>query len=164
MKYSKFLYLILFIIFVSSLIGCAPKVIHRWNDKVTVGEFSVLGVKEVLAGDRVRLANDKIVQYIGIKSPNPGEPFYEEACEANRFLLRHGRIVLQFQEPLLNNRGHYLAYAFIPVQGELCFVNCELLQFGYAQVDLSSGETRYKREFHEAEQHAKTNKLGMWKY
>jgi len=161
---KQFFYFFIIFSFVC-ITACGPRVVHRWeDDKMEIGELSMLGVKEVLAGDRIRLDSDRIVQYIGINAPDIGEPFFEESLEANLFLLRRGKVFLQFKEPLKNNKGNYMAYAYIPAKGALCFLNRELLQFGYAKVDRNSQHTEYMEDFLELEKHAKSQKLGIWKH
>ena len=44
-------------------------------------------VKRVIDGDTIELANGQIVRYVGVNAPNNGEPFEEEATEANAKLV-----------------------------------------------------------------------------
>ena len=45
-------------------------------------------VKRVIDGDTIELANGQIVRFVGVNAPNNGEPFEEEATEANAKLVR----------------------------------------------------------------------------
>mgnify|MGYP001570326330 CR=1 FL=1 len=53
-------------------------------------------VKRVIDGDTVELANGQIVRYVGVNAPNNGEPFEEEATEANAKLVQNKTITLEY--------------------------------------------------------------------
>ena len=55
-----------------------------------------VGVKFPRATRPIELANGQIVRYVGINAPNNGEPFEEEATEANAKLVSGKTVTLKY--------------------------------------------------------------------
>src|SRR3990167_6811369 len=53
-------------------------------------------VKRVIDGDTIELANGQIVRFVGVNAPNNGEPFEEEATEANAKLVQGKTVTLEY--------------------------------------------------------------------
>ncbi len=89
--------------------------------------------------------------------------FFEESRDANAKLLQSGKIMLQYDEfELRDLQGKESAYIFSNSSGFWCFVNKELLLFGYSKVDAAMHQ--YSQEFLEMEKKAKENKAGIWQF
>ncbi len=70
-------------------------------------------VKRVIDGDTIELANGQIVRYVGINAPNNGEPYEEEAMEANVKLVSGKTVTLEYDTYTSDRFGRVLAYAVI---------------------------------------------------
>lgn len=143
--------------------GCQPQVEHEWEDAVEERDVpSLLAVRDVLTGDTICLEDGRIVKYLGIQAPHEGEPGFEESRQANRYLLRGGKVLLQFDRPTEDDEGHNLAYVHSPCLGVYCFVNQELLQYGFARLAESPTRHKYWKEFQVREEIARHNQKGIW--
>lgn len=143
--------------------ACAPNVRYVYEDRPENKAIqSWHRVREVMSGDTIRLEDGAIVRYLGISAPQKGEKLFESARKANEILLRAGIVVLHFDKQTKDSHGYTLAYVHAPSPvGAYCFANLELLNFGRAKLDLSF-PCRYEREFRQAEQEARENKMGIW--
>jgi micrococcal nuclease len=115
-------------------------------------------VKEVVDGDTIALEDGTRVRYIGLNTPERGRPFYEEATEANRKLVKDQEVRLEFDTVQVDQYGRTLAYVF---EGET-FVNLELLRQGYANVFTVPPNVKYEERFREAEREAREAGRGLW--
>jgi len=166
-----------FFIFLALLVltSCGMKTVHNWEE-IKSDKIMAFWVSEIIQGDRVCLSDGTLVQYLGIRSPQRGEEYFEECCKANADLLgcngkNHSlqqKVLLKFASAHPNKLGYYQAYVyypvtFIPDKGMvLRFVNKELLEFGYAVADVHSDDHPYSQEFLKAQEIAKKSKAGLW--
>ena len=155
----KLTLLIVLLLFVSA---CTLNTVHKWEETMKPGKLELHIVKKVINGTQIKLSNDRIVKYVGVDSPKRGQFYFKKSYEANAWLLRKRKIFLKFvsQEP--DEQGRYLAYAYAPAKGVLCFINQELVQFGYATVDENWSNSKYKKKFLKLQREAKLNKKGIW--
>ena len=142
--------------------ACSIRTIHKW-EPVLPGKIRLYTIKEVLTGDRIKLASGQIVKYVGIRAPQAGEPFFEKSRKANEWLLSSGRIFLKFIDTDARDRG-YRVYAYSPRREALCFVNEELLAFGYATFQDDGLQPDEREKFIEKERLAKSKKRGLWRF
>ncbi len=141
------------------IIACNIKTIHKWEEPVKQGKLNLYLVEEVLSSNQIRLKDGKVVQYIGLLS----SPKLAQTCkDANQWLLRIGKVFLEFLDSSPNPQGIYFAYAYAPTPKGLCFVNQELLEFGYCELDPGFSDPRYQDEFIRLQEEAKNNKKGIW--
>ena len=70
-------------------------------------------VKRVIDGDTIELANGQIVRYVGVNAPNNGEPFEEEATEANAKLVSGKTVMFEYDAYTSDRFGRVLAYAVV---------------------------------------------------
>lgn len=117
-------------------------------------------VARVVDGDTVRLASGETVRYIGIDTPEAGEPFYKEAKDRNRALVLNKRVkaVICRSQP----RDRYSRHLAL-VWADGILVNKALLKEGFAAVLMippCALETR--GEFAAAEDEARARRLGIW--
>lgn len=118
-------------------------------------------VKRVIDGDTIELANGQIVRYVGVNAPNNGEPFEEEATEANAKLIQGKIVTLEYDTYTSDRFGRVLAYPF--VDGKNLVV--ELARQGLAKVTIYEDrrKLKYQVELLKAQDEAKRNKKGIWK-
>jgi len=117
-------------------------------------------IVRVVDGDTVVIQGGEYVRYIGIDTPEKGEPFYEEATACNRGLIEGKTVRLETD---VTNRDRYdrlLRYVYV---GDL-FVNLELVRQGYAEVyprELFPDNKHYDL-LKQAEDEAKQAGRGIW--
>ena len=117
-------------------------------------------VKRVIDGDTIELANGQIVRYVGVNAPNNGEPFEEEATEANAKLVSGKTITLEYDTYTSDRFERVLAYPI--ADGKNIVV--ELARKGLVIVTIYQDrrKLKYQDELLKAQEEAKKKKLGIW--
>ncbi len=115
-------------------------------------------IAHVVDGDTVELADGRRVRYLGINTPERGQPFYEEATEANRHLTEGQAVWMVLDSQPTDRFGRTLAYLWVGDH----FVNLELVGQGYANAYTEPPNVRYSEEILAAEQRARKNEVGLW--
>jgi micrococcal nuclease len=132
------------------LVGCGA------DKKAATG--SEFRVERIIDGDTIVLTGGRNVRYIGINTPEKGEPYYEEATEANRSLVEGKNVRLELDEEEKDLYGRMLAYAYV---GDI-FVNVKLVRDGYARAYPYPPNVKYQDLFSSAEKEAKQKGVGIW--
>jgi micrococcal nuclease len=114
-------------------------------------------VKRVVDGDTIVLADGRHVRYIGINTPERGEPLWEEAKDYNDQKVGGKLVSLEFGKVMKDTYGRTLAYVF--VNGEMA--NAALLQAGLAHLFVIEPITYYQN-FLRLQEEARTQGLGIW--
>jgi len=115
-------------------------------------------VERVIDGDTFELENGKKVRLIGINTPEVDEYYYAEAKNRLKELVEGKWVIL---EKDIENKDIYdrlLRYVYI----DDLFVNLILVEEGYAKAYPYEPNIRYKSEFANAENEAKSNSISMW--
>ncbi len=115
----------------------------------------------VYDGDTVRTSGGLIVRYIGIDTPERGEPLYEAARERNAELVKGKEIELRVcrGEPK-DKYGRTLGWVYV----DGFFVNGLLLEEGFAKTLLIPPcGTEKREELLGLEDKAKQAGVGIWK-
>ena len=117
-------------------------------------------VERVVDGDTIVLQNGDIVRYVGITSPETGEPFEKQATEANRKLVERKEVTLEYDNYKGDKFGRILAYLII----DNINVSIELARLGMAQVVVYQHKKPfiYQDKLLKAQEEAKKKKLGIW--
>ena len=117
-------------------------------------------VKRIVDGDTVVLHNGTIVRYVGITSPETGEPFEKEATEANRKLVEGKTVKLEYDNYKADKFGRILAYLIIDGKN----VSVEMARLGMASVVIYQHKKPfiYQEQLLKAQEEAKKNKRGFW--
>ncbi len=84
----------------------------------------------VIDGDTIALPGGEAVRYIGIDTPERGEPYYGEAKRANQELIAGKQIKLEKDVTDKDKYNRLLRYIYV----DDTFVNAELVRRGYALV------------------------------
>lgn len=117
-------------------------------------------VTRVVDGDTVRLEGGETVRYVGIDTPEAGEPFYKEAGERNRALVLNKRVKAVICRSQPRDRYSRLL-AWVWVDGTL--VNKTLLKEGFAStLVIPPCGLEMRSEFEAAENSARSGRLGIW--
>jgi|GEM_PF-762331 len=115
----------------------------------------------VVDGDTIEVSVDgrtATVRYIGVNTPEQGQPYYQEATDANRRLLGDGRLLLYKDVSETDGYGRLLRYV---VAGDR-FVNLELVKAGYAQAATYPPDVACSQAFVAAEREARSSQVGLW--
>jgi micrococcal nuclease len=115
----------------------------------------------VVDGDTIEVsigARTATVRYIGVNTPERGQPYYQEATDANRRLLGDGRLLLYKDVSETDRYGRLLRYV---VAGDR-FVNLELVKGGYAQAATYPPDVACSQAFVAAEREARSSQVGLW--
>ncbi len=137
-----------------SLPACLVNLAHKEEAEVV----------SITDGDTIRVAIDGReyrVRYIGIDAPEvqSQEEFYgAEATDRNEELVRRETALLYKDHSDVDRYDRLLRY--VVVDGD--FVNLTLVREGYAYAKDYPPDTACSREFHQAEDLARREKLGVW--
>ncbi len=138
--------------------GCTPQ-----EELLPAGKAKVV---RVIDGDTiVACAHRRCfkVRYIGIDTPERGEPFYREAAEANRKLVLGKEVWLERDVEDKDRYGRALRYVYVLKDGRKeVFVNAWLVRYGYARAYIIKPNTKYASYLLELEEEAKREKRGIW--
>jgi micrococcal nuclease len=115
-------------------------------------------VTSVIDGDTVVLNNGTQVRYLGVNTPERGQPFYEEARQFNARLVSGKEVRLETGPVKRDVYGRLLAYVYV---GDV-LVNARLIAEGLGYlfvIDPLDREAEWAQLQKEAQRQAK----GMWK-
>lgn len=96
---------------------------------------------------------------IGIKSPERGEPCFEESRDRLKELVLDKEVTLQRDVSDMDYYSRYLRYVFV----DGLFVNEVMVREGLAKFVNSTPDTKYSDLFYAAEVDAASNRLCLWK-
>lgn len=133
------------------------KILGEKNSKNT--ETSQVKVINVIDGDTIETEAGEKIRYIGINTPEKGQPFANEATKLNRNLVLGKRISLEFDVQTKDRYGRTLAYVFI----DGIFVNREIVSQGLAVSETIQPNVKHQDEIVNAQKEARGKCLGMWK-
>ena len=117
-------------------------------------------VKRVIDGDTIELANGQIVRFVGVNAPNNGEPYEEQATEANTKLMSGKTVIFEYDTYTSDRFGRVLAYPMIDGKN----VVVELARQGLAKVTIYEDrrKLKYQDELLKAQDEAMKKKRGVW--
>src|SRR4030042_66192 len=115
-------------------------------------------VARVIDGDTIELEGGDRIRYIGIDTPEIGEPYYLEATAKNAELVEGKEVRLEKDVSEKDRYGRLLRYIYV---GDL-FVNAELVRWGYARAYPYPPDTYYAELFSQLELKAKQAGRGLW--
>ena len=115
-------------------------------------------VTRVIDGDTIEIQGGDRVRYIGIDTPEIGEPYYLEATAKNEELVEGKEVCLVKDVSEKDRYGRLLRYIFV----DDLFVNAEMVRLGYARADRYPPDTKYAELFSRLEFEAKQAGRGRW--
>ncbi len=118
-------------------------------------------VTRVIDGDTIEVdiaGTTYRVRYIGVDTPELGEPGADEATEANRQLVEGENVRLEKDVSETDKYGRLLRYVYV---GDT-FVNAELVKYGLAWAKAYEPDTKYQSDFEELETKAREAGRGIW--
>lgn len=126
-----------------------------WHENDTIEKALVVSV---IDGDTIELQDGSRVRYLGIDTPETGEPYYSEATARNKELVEGKVVYLQKGKRDRDEYDRLLRYIYI----DGIFVNAELVAQGYAKAYIFDPDERYSQVLVQLEQYAKMSKKGLW--
>ncbi|MCI0398505.1 MAG: thermonuclease family protein [Chloroflexi bacterium] len=99
------------------------------------------------------------LRYIGMDTPERGDPFFSEATEVNRLLVEGQTALLVRDVSETDRYGRLLRYVYLP---DGTFVNAELVRLGYAQVATFPPDVRHQELFLDLQRAAREAGRGIW--
>ena len=115
-------------------------------------------VTRVIDGDTIEIQGGDRVRYIGIDTPERGDPYYLEATAKNEELVEGRRVRLEKDTSEKDRYGRLLRYIFV----DDLFVNAEMVRLGYARAYSYPPDTQYAELFSRLESEAKQAGRGLW--
>ena len=122
------------------------------------GNLDTATVARVVDGDTIELTDGRRVRYIGINTPERGQPYYTEASEANRQLVDGRQVQLEFDQDTFDQYGRTLAYIWV----DGVMANREIVARGYANTFTVPPNVKYDEAFRQAERDAREAGRGLW--
>ncbi|MCL4264944.1 MAG: thermonuclease family protein [Anaerolineae bacterium] len=124
------------------------------------GDFAA--VTRIIDGDTIEVdinGQTYRVRYIGMDTPERGDPYFDEATEANRQLVE-GQIVTLVKDVSETDRyGRLLRYLYL---SDGTFINAELVKQSYALVATFPPDVRHQELFVQLQQEARDAGSGLW--
>ena len=115
-------------------------------------------VSEVIDGDTIELLSGEVIRYLGINTPEKGQPFSTEATTANQNLVDGQEVGIELDMQTKDQFGRTLAYVWV---GET-MVNLELVRQGLANIYTVPPNVKYEEQFLAAEREARQAERGLW--
>ena len=126
-----------------------------WHEGDTIDKALVVSV---IDGDTIELEDGSRVRYLGIDTPETGEPYYSEATARNKELVEGKVVYLQKGKRDRDEYDRLLRYVYV----DGVFVNAELVAQGLATSYIFDPNDRYSQVLVQLEQYAKMKKRGLW--
>jgi micrococcal nuclease len=117
---------------------------------------SLIYISHVIDGDTVTLSNGKDLRFIGINTPEVGEPCAAEATQKMKDLALGQYVRLEKDTSETDKYGRLLRYVYI---GNV-FVNAEMVKTGFAETMTIPPDTSHSVEFKTLEKEAKAAHIG----
>lgn len=115
-------------------------------------------VRAVLDGDTIDLTDGTRVRYLGINTPERGQPFYEEAKRYNERLVLGKEVRLETGTQERDGYGRVLASVYA---GNV-LVNARMIAEGWAHV-LVTDPLTHQAEWLQLQTDARIQRKGMWR-
>lgn len=123
-----------------------------------IKENAVL-VTRIIDGDTIEIEGGYRVRYIGIDTPEKGEPYYLEATGANGSLIGSKKVRLEKDVVDKDKYGRLLRYSWVGDK----MVNAELVRLGYAYSYFYPPDLKYQPHFLQLEKEAREQRLRLWR-
>jgi len=115
-------------------------------------------VRRAVDGDTILLEDGRRVRYLGINTPEFGEPYSRRAKDLNTALVRGREVRLEFDQESVDSYGRVLAYVHVGPD----MINARLVQEGLAHAFFIGPGRRHNDLFLRLQEEAKVRRLGIW--
>jgi len=130
-----------------------------------IGPTEVATVLSITDGDTIRVDRgfgSEPVRYIGINTPEVGDPGGSDATAENTRLVEGMQVVLERDVSETDQFDRLLRYVWIDTGRGWTFVNVELVRRGFAQAATYPSDVRFAAYFITAERGARSAGVGLW--
>jgi micrococcal nuclease len=142
-----------------SIMSSNPTFVTRiQNKKSSVIATTEVRVTKVFDGDTVKTETGEKIRYIGINSPEKGEPFSSDATELNKQLVLGKSIGIEYDIQKKDRFGRTLAYVF----SDNNLVNIVLVKKGLVVSETIQPNVKYQDKIVDGQKEARDNCLGIW--
>lgn len=131
-------------------------------EQVPKQDSPTLRMADIIDGDTGELSTGDRVRYLGIDTPEKGEPFYFEAMRLNADLCLNKKIRLEYDYRKRDKYERILAYIFVE---DTIMVNEVMVRAGLASVYIFPYDQKnmeYRRRLILAQIRARKEKRGIW--
>lgn len=128
------------------------------GDTIQIKERQPFMVKRIIDGDTIEIDTGEQVRYIGIDTPEIGQPYAVEATQKNRNLVQDKTILLERDVLYKDRYNRVLGYVWV----DDIMVNNELIKGGYAKILTIPPDTKYEYQFKLSQRYAQDHALGLW--
>ncbi|MDP3982743.1 MAG: thermonuclease family protein [bacterium] len=135
---------------IKSSIKTAQAVVDKTKEVVTV--------ESVISGDTIKLADGRIIRYIGIDAPDKEQCMYRTAAKINQVLVEGKQVVIEKDHTELDPDGNVLRYVWIADQ----LINERIVSEGYARNTPQPPNLKYNGRFLNAHNQARELNKGLW--
>ena len=135
---------------IKSSIGTARATVDKTKEVVTV--------ESVISGDTIKLADGRIIRYIGIDAPDKEQCMYRTAAKINQVLVEGKQVVIEKDHTELDPDGNVLRYVWIDDQ----LINERIVSEGYARSSPQPPNLKYNGRFLNAHNQARELNKGLW--
>lgn len=139
--------------------------ITLFSGNSVLGETLTAKVDSAVDGDTLRLADGRLVRYIGIDAPeidhrsHSADPFGLDAYQLSASYVNQKTVVLEFDHEHKDHYGRLLAYVF---SRDGVLINQALLEQGLANVLYTPPNLKYFKILLDTQQNAIKQKVGIW--
>lgn len=98
------------------------------------------------------------VRYIGVETPEFGDPLYETATAANQQWILGREVLLEADQQDVDSQGRLLRYVWL----DDAMINLNLVAVGLSRADTDGSNNRYNDLFTELEDAARARGIGIW--
>jgi endonuclease YncB( thermonuclease family) len=130
-----------------------------------VGATEIATVLSITDGDTIRVDRgfgSEPVRYIGMNTPEVGDPGGSEATAENSRLVAGLHVILERDVSETDQFDRLLRYVWIDTGVGWTFVNLELVSRGFAQAATYPPDVRFSELFLATERLARTAEVGLW--
>jgi len=138
---------------------CAVALLSSCGKKDPLRDLESARVVRIRDGDTIELADGRAVRYIGIDTPETGQPYADSATLFNTALVLGKTVRLEYGRERLDRYGRTLAFVY--VDGRM--VNLEILKAGWAWCFFFGENLKHTRELVQALDGAMDSHRGLWK-
>jgi len=136
---------------VNPSVSLAEKIVNSNRKRVLVSK--------ILDGDTVETNLGEKIRYLGINTPEKGQPFANEATKLNQDLVLGKEIYLEFDIQTKDRYGRTLAYVY----ASGIFINLEMVKKGLGVSETIQPNIKYQDEIVNAQKEARDKCFGIWK-
>ncbi len=128
--------------------------------KKTLPEVMSAKVQSVVGIEKIKLADGRLVRYIGVKGPAKTESIYKKALAFHTKMVKGKWVNILPGVESHAPDGSIWGFVFV---NRMTFVNAELIRHGYVRAEPIEPNVEYRVLFGHLQNRASSRKLGIWR-